>query len=284
MTGQVACQMIRQEEIRNGIRLLGLSGKCVCMHTSMRSFGSPIENGADGLLDAFLQEGCTVMVPAFSDQYEAPPVIAWMPAHNGAGDYAYFYEKAYENIEPYTPDSSRLTIEEMGIFPQMVLNRSGRIRGGNHLNSFAAIGPRAAALIAGQTNEHVYAPFSALYQENGSVLLAGTSLNTATAIHYAEMLAGRKPFVRWSRDSGGNIIPVCAGGCSDGFENLAPYLKKHEQQLVIGASLWRCFPIRQLSDECAHVIRCLPSVTHCGNPECDRCNDAMAGGPDFIFP
>ena len=276
--------MLNQREILTAIHFLGLEGQCICIHSSMQSFKEPIENGAEGLLRTFLQAGCTVMVPTFSDMYEAPPEKEYMPVHNGAGDYAYFYQKSYGNTAAYTPDSNELTTEEMGVFPQTVLNQSGRIRGGNHLNSFTAIGSKAGVLINGQTDKDVYAPLAHLYEEDGFVLLAGVGLDSATAIHYAEQKAGRNPFVRWSKDSDGNTIPVSAGGCSDGFEQLSPYLAAIEKQISLSGSLWRCFRVRELTDVCTQIIRLHPRITHCGNPACDRCNDALAGGPDFQFP
>lgn len=29
----------------------------------------------------------------------------------------------------------------------------------------------------------------------------------------------------------------------------------------------------------AAAIRADPQITHCGNPDCERCNDALLGGP-----
>ena len=256
---------------------LELTGKPVCIHASLRSFGCRV----NGLLEAFLEAGCTGMVPAFSDMYEAPPVPELMPAQNGAGDYSYFFEKEYEDSGVFTPGSNRLTVEEMGVFPQMVLHHPERLRGNNALNSFAAVGPVAQELIAGQTNEDVYAPLRELYAQDGYVLLLGTDLCSATAIHYAEQLAGRAPFVRWAKDENGSTIPVRAGGCSDGFEKLSELVGVFEKRVTVGASLWRCWRIRDLVDVCKDAFLKNPMVAHCGDPACSRCNDAAKGGPKY---
>lgn len=265
--------------ISNTIAQLNLAGKPVCIHASLRSFGCSVE----GLLECFLESGCTVMVPAFSDMYEAPPVPEWMPENNGAGDYSYFLEKEYEDAGVYSPQVNELTVEEMGVFPRFVLQRPERIRGNNALNSFVAEGPFAKALVEGQSDRDVYAPLRALYDMDGFVLLMGTDLCSATAIHYAEQLAGRAPFIRWTRGVNGTTVPVCAGGCSDGFEKLAPLLKPYEMQAVAGSSLWRCYRVRDLVDVCADAFRKDPMIAHCGDPDCCRCNDAAKGGPKLDF-
>lgn len=252
----------------------GIAGKPVCIHAAMRSFGARME----GLLEAFLDCGCTVMVPSFTDMFEAPPVAQWMPPQNGAGDYSYFYSKEYADVGVYTPACNKLTIEEMGAFVAMVLAEPDRERGNNALNSFAAVGKLAQTLVAEQTNEDVYAPLEKLYALDGYVLLMGVGLDSATAIHYAEQVAGRQPFVRWARGEQGTV-GVRAGGCSEGFEKLAPMLKPYEQQVTVEKSLWRCYRIRDLVDTCVKAIREDPHITHCGDPDCSRCNDAVLGGP-----
>ena len=259
------------------IKELGLAGQPVCIHSSLRSFGCRI----DGLLEAFLDAGCTVLVPTFSDMFEALPVPEYMPPQNGAGDYSYFYEKEYADVGAYDPTRNEFSQEDMGAFPGMVLARPDRVRGGNHLNSFVAVGPLAQELVAGQTNEDVYAPLKKLYELDGFVLLMGTGLDTATAIHYAEERAERYPFVRWSKDSNGNTIPVRAGGCSEGFPKLDAQLAPYETQTTVVNSLWRCYRIRDLVDTAEKAFRADPLVTHCGDPDCARCNDAAKGGPSY---
>lgn len=270
--------MITNKQILNAIDRLGLENQSVCIHTSMRSFADQLESGAEGLLQSFLKKGCTVMVPAFSDMYEANPVAPYMPEQNGAGDYSYFLNQQYQD-KIYDTASRKVTVEEMGIFPKVVLQTTGCVRGGNPLNSFAAVGEQAARLVKTQTARDVYAPIQQLYEDDGWVLLMGVGLDSATAIHYAEQIAGRKPFIRWAKNSRGKTVPVSAGGCSDGFPRMDALLRPLEKTVQVGESLWRCFRVRQLVDQCVKIIREQPQLTHCGDPDCGRCNDALLGGP-----
>lgn len=167
----------------------------------------------------------------------------------------------------------------MGKFPQMILSHPNHIRGNNFLNSFTAVGPLAQTLVEKQTNRNVYAPLERLYELDGFILLIGVGLNSVTAIHYAEQKAGRNPFIRWSKDEMGNTVPVCTGGCSDGFENLAAILKPYEKKIKVLGSLWRCYRVRDLVDICQKAFLDDPLVAHCRDENCERCNDAAKGGP-----
>ena len=73
---------VRHEDLVSGIKSLGLSGKALCVHSSLRSFGW-VEGGADAVVDALLSEGCTVMVPAMHWDNEVPPPTHLRPLQNG---------------------------------------------------------------------------------------------------------------------------------------------------------------------------------------------------------
>jgi hypothetical protein len=111
------------------------------------------------------------------------------------------------------------------------------------------------------------------------IVLAGVGLTKATPIHLAEERSGRRLFRRWAKMADGTELEVEEGGCSEGFENLAPYVKAVEKQTRVGESLWRIFPLRGFIDAIVPVLRENPSITHCENENCARCNDAVRGGP-----
>jgi aminoglycoside 3-N-acetyltransferase len=110
-------------------------------------------------------------------------------------------------------------------------------------------------------------------------------LTKATAVHYAEERSGRRLFRRWAKMSDGTEVEEEEeeeeeeGGCSEGFEKLAPYVKAVEKQTRPGESLWRIFPLRGFIDAIVPVLRENPFLTHCDDENCARCNDAAWGGP-----
>ena len=74
-------------------------------------------------------------------------------------------------------------------------------------------------------------------------------------------------------------MEVAVGGCSDGFEKLEPILAPLMQINRVGASLWRVFPAAATVEAAVRAIRNDPGITHCGDPGCGRCRDAILGGP-----
>jgi len=270
--------MIGKNELLCAVEALGLAGKEVCIHASMRSFGDRIEGGLSALIDVFLEKGCTILVPTFSDDYEAAPVEPYKPDQNGAGDYSWWASIDFSNVPVFDTASKSITVEEMGVFAQAVLESEGAVRGNHPLNSLTALGEGAAALVAGQTARDVYAPLAQLCRDGGYVLMMGTGLESATIIHYAEELAGRVPFIRWALNEKRETIPVSAGSCSEGFGHLQGIADTMAKKVTVGGSEWCCLPAKEFAEACAAAIQADPMITHCGEPGC-RCDDAVKGGP-----
>lgn len=245
----------------------------------MSAFGCRIDGGAKTIIDSFLFENCTVMVPAFDSDCEVYPPKYLRPAQNAAGDYSRFENRQYGQPKIFNVQSNDITSEDMGLLPYTLIRMSSRKRGGNPLNSMASVGPNAEELVGGQSTHDVWAPFQKLYDKNGIVLLMGVQLTRATIIHFAEQLAGRAPFIRWVMDKNGTSSICNTGGCSSGFENFADVLRPIEKTAVVGSSLWRCFPAKDMVDICVKAIKENKNISHCPDPNCERCKDAILGGP-----
>lgn len=265
------------DQIRSAIEALGIRGADVCIHSSMRSFGAKLEDGPAGVIQGFLDAGCTVMVPTFTYDFEAvmpeSPVIerngitpAWLPDPNAPH-------------KVFTVDSVALSTEDMGAFPLAVLHHPDRVRGNHALNSFAAVGANAHALIDGQTSRDVYAPFRVLCDKDGYVLMMGVGLHCCTLIHQAELLSGRNPFIRWAYDADDNVFPVAEGSCSEAFEVFAGALSPYAKEVMVGKSRWVLYKARDIIRICTEMIKENQHITHCNDPECCRCPDATMGGP-----
>lgn len=264
--------------IAAAVRNAALSGKVICLHSSFRSFG-PVDGGPATIIDGFLTEGCTLLVPTFSFGFGVSPPDdpALRPARNGS-NYDAFPPASPGPSTLYTPESP-LVSRSMGVIPATLLHREGRVRGAHPLNSFAALGPLAAELVAGQRPLRVYAPLEALARLGGSVVLAGVGLTRMTLLHLAEKLAGRTPFRRWYAGPSGETLMAEVGSCSDGFDRLEPALTPLMTERLVGESRWRILPAASALEAAAGAIRRDPMITHCGNPDCDRCRDAVLGGP-----
>ena len=115
-------------------------------------------------------------------------------------------------------------------------------------------------------------------------VLMGVGLETMTLLHLAEEQAGRRLFRRWANDPRGEAMPVEVGGCSEGFRKLEAILSPHGRSGQVGQSTWRIYPARATLEVAAQAIRDDPTLTHCGDPDCERCRDAMLGGPVLEGP
>lgn len=263
-------------DVRSACRTAGLAGKPLCVHSSLRSFGR-VEGGAAAIVRALLDEGCTVLVPTFSWTFSIPPPEHLRPARNG-WDYETPIPDPLGVGRIYTPQTNEMNRPAMGAVPQTVLEMEGRVRGNHPLNSFAAVGPLARALIGGQSPDDVYAPLARLADLGGSIVLMGVGLTSMTAIHLAERRAGRTLFRRWANGADGLPLMVETGGCSTAFGRFDTVLAPFERRITVGESLWRIFPAPGTLEAATAAIRADPWITHCGKAEC-RCNDAVLGGP-----
>lgn len=230
------------------------------------------------MVDGLLAAGCTVLVPAFADDFLVAPPPGRRPGRNGWDyDFAPDSGPAGSGLI-YTPATGRID-RDMGAVAAEVVGRPGRARGEHPLNSFAAVGPLAGPLTARQRPLAVFGPLRGLAEADGFVVLMGVGPERLTLIHLAEALAGRQPFRRWANGPDGRPMMCATGGCSEGFGRLEPTLALHGRDWQVGASRWRAFPARATLEALAAAIRQRPEVTRCVDRDCARCRDAIAGGP-----
>jgi len=264
-------------DIRKAAKSADLSGRLVCVHASLRSFGW-VDGGAQTVIDGLLAEGCTVLVLTLTYAYASAPPPDRRPARNGV-DYERYAGKPV-NVGPvYAPDSNEIERQWMGAIPTAVLAMPERVRGNHPRGPFAAVGPLATELVAAQSAENVYAPLEALEQADGRVVLMGVGLDKMTLLHLAEQRAGRRLFRRWANGPDGSPKEVEEGGCSRGFVWLSDALADCMTTIQVGDSIWRVFTAQAALQAAAEAIRRVPLITHCGDPSCLECADAIAGGP-----
>ena len=229
------------------------------------------------VLDAFLDEGCTVMVYAGSHQeYGLRPVKGLDPARNGT-DYEdrSWWPEAHDRV--FDPSSNALN-DGIGALPTTLLRRPDRVRGDHPLASFAAVGPLSEELLRGQTWSQIYANFESLTALDGAVLLVGVGLTRMTLLHLAERRAGRNLFRRWVNGRSGRPTVVETGGCSEGFDAFTDVLASIVTEHTVGQSRWLLYPAADALARATNAIVDDPTITHCGQA-CLRCDDAVAGGP-----
>lgn len=272
---------VTKEEVSAGAKELGLAGVPLCVHSSLRSFPHLVDGPAT-LVEGLLSTGSTVMVPTMANlSFGIPAPPDDRPARN-AIDYPEKDRLAAANPWPgmsdiYDPTRTEVDAD-LGATAAYVAARPDRIRCRRSPGTFSAVGPLAAELIGREAPDE-YGPLRDLPARGGWVLLAGVGLTRMTLLHLAEIAAGRRPFVHWTRGPDGRPQRSLGGECSEGFEALAPVLRVVERRTIVGQSLWRAYPANEAVLRAAKAIRSDPEITHCGDPGCIECADAIAGGP-----
>lgn len=270
------------DDVAAGVRALGLEGRPLGIHVSLRSFGWVV-GGPGTIIDALVALNCTALVATMATQAFAVPAPAHdRPERNGV-DYAATDRSAAAS--PW-PGSSRLydsscteTDSWLGATAAHVARRTDRVRCRRPCGEFSAVGPSASALIEAETPDDSFGPLRALVDSDGWVVLMGVSLTKLTLLHLAEAQAGRRPFIRWALGPGHTAIRVMGGECSRGFDRLAEALAPIERRANVGVSPWRAFPAKCVLERAIAEIERHPSITHCPDPTCIECEDAIAGGP-----
>lgn len=272
---------IDEADIAEVAERLDIAGRALCVHASLRSFPR-LTRGPATLIDGLLSTGATVMVATMAGEaFAIPAPPDDRPARNGI-DYRAMDREAAAAPWPGSADMfdpSRVEIDAgLGATCAYVASRPDRIRA-PRTGGFSAVGPLADELMSAEEEDDVFGPLRALRERDGWVLLVGVDLTTMTLLHVAEIEAGRKPFIRWTRARDGSARRIRVGQCSMGFERLAPALAAQERRTVVGGSTWRAYPAGPALALAARAIRDDPGITRCGDPSCQECRDAIAGGP-----
>lgn len=275
--------VLSAQQLKAAVDSIDVEGRPVCLHSSLRSHGH-VSGGAGALVDVFTDAGATLLVPAFSyRRYALSATQELRPARNGA-DYTGWEEQGGHSLDPDARDGGQVPCftprsceTDTGAVPAEVLTRPEHRRGNHPLCSFTALGAGAEQLVAGQGPVDVFAPLAALAERDGLVVLAGVGLTRMTLLHHAEVLAGRVPLRRWAAVDG-RVAMVAVGGCSEGFEQLAPHLAHLQTRRTVGESVWRIYPAAAVLEVASRVIGGDPAATVCA-ARCLQCLDAARGGP-----
>jgi len=264
---------VTKQDILKGMASLGIEGG-VEVHSSLSSFGN-VDGGAETVLDALVAAFPLVVVPAFTWLTWAPPPPGLVIERNGTTqDWVKIYQNSPQT--PWSPDMP--SHKRIGAIPEALRKRPNAVRSRHPSHSFAAIGKAAAQILATQTLDDCLAPINALLSDGGWVLMLGAKINSCTAVHEAEYLAGRPRFIRWAVCEDGVTrqyhVPMCTGS----YPRFLPLLAPVARETKIGNAHVIAWPGRQFLDIIVAAIRKDPAIIVC-SPACTYCQDIYAGGP-----
>lgn len=263
------------DEIRRGLSRLGVRA-AVEVHSSLSSMGY-VEGGAEAAAAALLDVFGLVMVPAFAFGTGVRTPEGIRIERNGWRERHFRHHRHY-HWTPVAFHKGLPSSKGMGAITEVIRTRKDAARGIHPTHSFAAAGEGAADLVGVQTYDDPMAPVLALAERGGWVVMLGTRLTSCTALHAAEVLAGRPYFVRYAIDADGAVFRIGTPGCSRAFHRFDEILAPITREVRIGAASVRAYPAAEMLDIVAEAIRRNGEITRC-RPDCRACADMIAGGP-----
>lgn len=259
--------MIGYRELVAGLRALDLPAQSpVIAHIDATRLGQVI-GGSETIVGALTSTLDTVIVPTFTTRAMVIPEV-------GPGDNAIEYGDSQQNklAEIYHPNLP--ADPSMGRVAERLRRHPEATRSRHPLLSMAGV--NAARYLDLQTVDNPWAPVEALANSAGYVLIAGASHQSNCAIHHAEMLAGRRHFIRWGITRQGVVECPVWPGCSDGFGAIAPRLAGVARTLALGDSGMMSIPLRDLLHAVVSWIREDPRALLCDRSGCPRCSAVRA--------
>ena len=247
---------LTKEEIKEGLKGLGLKrGDRVMVHSSLSSLGW-VEGGAETVIDALIEtvgkEGL-LMMPSFTQR-----------------QYPFHRENA--------PSRS-------GLITETFRKRKGTFRSGHPTHAIAAFGKGAEEIVKGHRETTAFSkdsPVGRLVSQEGYILLIGVRQNNNSAIHLAEELA-EVPYIYETEapvlDDDGNVSYVHitrAPGHSNGFLKIEPILERSGiiKETTIGEARVQLMKGRDVVNLACRELKRYPAAFLCDNPDCLSCSEA----------
>jgi aminoglycoside 3-N-acetyltransferase len=268
---------------------LGLRGNHVVVHPSLSSFGQ-VDGGARTVCTALIDavgDGGTIVMPAFT----CAETLGTAPNGGtaaGAGGAVTSANAPAGNPRPPVAFHPDLPVSrEVGAIAEAFRHLPGTLRSSHPTHSFCAWGRQARDVLSTQRDNNPLGPLKKLNVVQGQVLLLGTSLQAATAIHLAEERVGvpylsRRTALRVNAAGyAERVVLENVPGCSSAFVKLEDRLdpaKIRAVPLARGAA--RKVPIRYLVQLATTLLERDPRAFICDDPGCQSCTakrDAFAG-------
>jgi aminoglycoside 3-N-acetyltransferase len=247
--------LVTRDTLTGQLRELGVRpGEILLVHSSLSSLGwvngGPV-TVVRALLDALGPDG-TLVVPAQSGDLSDPALWQAPPVP----------EEWWADIRATMPAYDPLTTPSrgVGVVPETVRTWPGALRSAHPQTSFAAVGPRAAEIVAGHATDcrlGELSPLAKLERLAARVLLLGAGYDSCTCFHLAEyrvpsprVKVGRPAPDGWETVTEVSITSERFDELGHDFERDRPVVRGR-----VGAAEARLFPV---ADAVAYAERWLP--------------------------
>jgi aminoglycoside 3-N-acetyltransferase len=258
-----------REELVRVFDSLSLRGNHVVVHAALSSCGDIDGDGRTvcvALVDA-VADGGTIVMPAFT-YAETLNSLAGGTVSGGSGT----------GRRPVAFHQDLPVSREMGAIAEAFRHVPGVLRSSHPTHSFAAWGRQARDVLSTQRDNNPLGPLKKLNVMQGYVLLLGTTLQSATAIHLAEERLGlpyrnRRTAVRVNAAGyDERVVLENIPGCSEAFIRIEEQLDPAKVRTVpLPRGVARKIPIRYLTNLAARLLDTDPQLFMCDDPACASC-------------
>jgi aminoglycoside 3-N-acetyltransferase len=251
---------LRKSTIEEALRALDLGNREVLFHSSLSALGH-VERGAPAVVEALTAVCSTVLMAAFTYECEVWNERGVLPGNA-------YYERPAAGRVPTTFRRDTPVSRAIGVIPETLRTWPGARRSSHPTQSFIAVGVASAELVDVDDGAYPIGPIRRLLERDGTLLLLGVSHTSSTAIHLAEHLEGRAPFVRYAHTPAG-VVEIEACGCSDAFDDLEAHVEGIERSAGLGAGRLRAYPLPPYAEAARSMLRADANALLCG--QCARC-------------
>lgn len=234
----------------------------VLLHAS-RSTLPPIPGGAETIVGAMLSTSDILITPAFTLRSMLIPGVG--PEDN-ALEYGKFDDQNL-SAEIFTLDLPADDGPES--VPEILRAHQDALRSNHPLLSF--VGVNAEDALQAQSIDEPWGLIAWLAEYDADVVLFGVDHTSNVSLHYAEMKAGRRQFVRWALTASG--VVECPGfpGCSAGFQEVASRLEGVIRTVQLGEVRIEVIPLRDMINIAVGWIHEDPRALLCTRKGCPHC-------------
>ncbi len=255
-----------REELRRTLARLELAGENIVVHAHLPGLGLGARGDAHALCEVLVEAvgSGTILMPAFT-----------------SGTLVAVTSESGTPRPPLAPTPFHADLPADDPVAEVFRHFPGTLRSHHPTHSFLALGPLARELLSTHRDNNPLGPIKKLNLHRGGIVLLGTNLCAAVALHLA--LESRLPRDLTRRtalriNASGYVERSVIDhypGCNRGFDKLEPLIDTTQvREVALPTGSARKIPLRYLLHLAHAALEQDPSALFCSEPSCSNCNAA----------
>jgi aminoglycoside 3-N-acetyltransferase len=262
---------VSPDDLSAGFARLGLQdGHSVMLHSSLEAMGI-VDGGAAMVLHRLIRAigpNGTILVPSFTS------ITRHATTHSNFTREGCWCEGKESRHIPFIPELQ--PDKEIGSIAHRLCSWPSSRRSKHPAYSYVAVGSHGDELVRHFELEDPLLPIKRLLRYDPRVVTVGVDLTAMTAIHLAEEKILPLKFVKERAltisSKGPEWLGIRSIGCSNGFEQLRPFLGLDSRQTTIGMAKVESYRMKELVESAISLLTEDPIRLSCSNSSCLSCH------------